>query len=55
MLATVPERMGFGTRLADVTPYLPPGAHVVEVEDAGHFIHIERPKETAELVLEFLA
>ena len=26
ILATVPERMGFGTRLADVAPYLPPDA-----------------------------
>ena len=25
------------------------------VEDAGHFVHMERPRETARLVLDFLA
>jgi pimeloyl-ACP methyl ester carboxylesterase len=55
ILATVPERMGFGTRLADVAPYLPPGAEVQEFEGCGHFIHIEQPQRTADLVLEFLA
>ena len=55
ILATEPERMGFGTRLTDVAPYLPPGADVFEMEGCGHFIHIEQPERTAELVLEFLA
>ncbi|HVT76428.1 MAG TPA: alpha/beta hydrolase, partial [Acidimicrobiales bacterium] len=55
ILATEPERMGFGTRLADVAPYLPPEATVYEFEGCGHFVHIEQPQRTADLVLEFLA
>jgi pimeloyl-ACP methyl ester carboxylesterase len=55
ILATEPERMGFGTRIADVAAYLPPGAEVHEFEGCGHFIHIEQPQRTADLTLEFLA
>jgi pimeloyl-ACP methyl ester carboxylesterase len=55
ILATVPERMGFGTRIADVARYLPPDAQVHEFEGCGHFIHIEQPQKTAAMVLEFLA
>jgi pimeloyl-ACP methyl ester carboxylesterase len=55
ILATVPERMGFGTRLVDLAPYLPPDARVHEMDGCGHFIHIEQPQKTAEMVLEFLA
>lgn len=48
------EVMGWGTRPGDVEPYLPPGARFVPLEGVGHFVHIERPAEIAELVLEFL-
>lgn len=55
VLSTIEEPMGWGTHLADVEPYLPPGAEVVAMPDTGHFLHIERPTEVAELVLEFLS
>ena len=35
--------------------FLPPEARIVTFPETGHFIHIERPREVAELVLEFLA
>ena len=54
LLGTEPEMMGSGTRIADVEPYLPPGGRAVEVEGAGHFVHIEKPHEVAALVLEHL-
>lgn len=55
ILATESEPMGWDTRAADVQPYLPPGARVIEFSGVGHFVHIERPKEVAELALGFLA
>ncbi len=48
------EEMGWGTKPADVQGNLPPGAEFHALEDTGHFIHIERPQEVAEIVLEFL-
>ena len=54
VLGTIPELMGWGTRPSDVEPYLPPGARVVALEDVGHFVHVERPHEVADLVAEFL-
>jgi pimeloyl-ACP methyl ester carboxylesterase len=47
--------MGWGTPPEDVLSHLPPGGRLVTVEGAGHFVHIERPHEVAELVLEHLA
>ncbi len=54
LLGTENEPMSWGVRLADIEPYLPPDARAVVIEDTGHFIHIERPQRTAELVLDFL-
>lgn len=54
VLSTIEEPMGWGTHLPDVEPYMPAGARVVAMADTGHFLHIERPTEVAELVLEFL-
>ncbi len=54
LLGTEQEMMGFGTTIDDVRGVLPPRGRVVEVADAGHFIHIERPDAVAELVLEHL-
>lgn len=54
LLGTEQELMGFGTTLDDVQSYLPPGGRALEVDGAGHFIHIERPDEVAALVLEHL-
>jgi len=55
ILATENEPMGWDTCAADVRPFLPPGARVLELAGAGHFVHIEQPQRVAELVLDFLA
>ncbi len=49
------EVMGWGTRPADVEPYLPARARFEALEGVGHFVHIEQPRRVADLVLEFLA
>jgi pimeloyl-ACP methyl ester carboxylesterase len=54
LLATESEPMGWDTRAAEVKPYLPRRAEVVEMKGVGHFIHIEQPEQTAKLVLDFL-
>ncbi len=54
LLGTEPEAMGWGTSADFVRPYLPPRGRVVEVEGAGHFVHIERPEWTAAMTLEHL-
>jgi pimeloyl-ACP methyl ester carboxylesterase len=48
------ETMGWGTQAEDVEPYLPPGGRLVFLQDVGHFVHIERPREVADLVIEHL-
>jgi pimeloyl-ACP methyl ester carboxylesterase len=47
------EPMGWGTRPKHVTKYLPAEAELVMAQ-TGHFVHIEQPGWTAELVLSFL-
>jgi pimeloyl-ACP methyl ester carboxylesterase len=49
------EMLGWGTVPTDVIPYLPPGARFVQLDDTGHFVHIEKPAVIADLVLEFLS
>ncbi|MGI8794440.1 MAG: alpha/beta fold hydrolase [Acidimicrobiales bacterium] len=48
------EQMGWGTEPDELRPYMPRGAHLEVVADTGHFVHIERPTEVAELCLSFL-
>lgn len=55
LLGTEREPMDWGTTPDGVRPYLPSGAQTAVVEGTGHFIHIEKPREVADLVLEFLA
>jgi pimeloyl-ACP methyl ester carboxylesterase len=55
VLAGIQEPMGWSTTLDVVEPFLPDGARIETAQDSGHFIHIEQPRETADLVLEFLA
>jgi pimeloyl-ACP methyl ester carboxylesterase len=55
VLGTEDEPMGWGVRPEDLRPYLPPSARLEVLSEVGHFIHIERPEQTAALVLEFLA
>ncbi len=54
ILGLVPEEMGWGTTPDIVRPHLPPGTRIEAFEDAGHFVHIEKPGEVAALTLEFL-
>jgi pimeloyl-ACP methyl ester carboxylesterase len=55
VLGTEPDPMGWGTTRDDVLSHLPPGGRLVMLEEVGHFVHIERPHEVAELVLEHLS
>jgi pimeloyl-ACP methyl ester carboxylesterase len=55
IIGTEPERMGFGTKLSDIEPYLPADARIEVFENCGHFIHIEQPARVAAMVTEFLA
>jgi len=48
------EPMGWGTKPEDVRPLLPPGARLETLPGAGHFVHIEKSREVADMVLEFL-
>ncbi len=55
ILATESEPMGWDTRAEEISPHLPPGARMLELAGAGHFVHIEQPERVAELALAFLA
>lgn len=55
ILATVPEEMGWASPIEEIRPHLPPEGELVAMADTGHFVHIERPREVADIVLEFLA
>ncbi len=55
VLGTIDEPMGWGTKADAVAPFLPRHSRVIELDDTGHFLHIERPTEIAELTLEFLS
>ena len=55
LTATVEEEMGWGTDAEAIEPHLPPGGRLVPFENTGHFIHVEHPREVADLVLDFLA
>jgi pimeloyl-ACP methyl ester carboxylesterase len=54
LLATESEPMGWGVTREDIEPYLPKNARMHVMQGVGHFIHIERPRETADLVIDFL-
>ena len=54
-LGLQPEEMGWGTEPGQLESFLPPDARVEYFEDTGHFVHIEKPRETADLVLDFLS
>lgn len=55
ILSTIDEPMGWSTRAADVEPFLAHDSTVIELDEAGHFLHIEQPRQIADLALEFLA
>lgn len=54
LFSTISEPMGWDCSLEDLAPFLPASARGIAMADTGHFIHIERPRETAELVIDFL-
>jgi pimeloyl-ACP methyl ester carboxylesterase len=54
VLGTEADPLGWGTAPEDVLSHLPPTGRLTVLEGVGHFIHIERPHEVAELVLEHL-
>ena len=54
VLGTVEEPMAWGTTPESIRDHLPENAEVVPLEETGHFVHIERPREVADRVLEFL-
>ena len=49
------EVMGWGTMPEDVYPYLPAGGRFVPLDGTGHFVHIEKPRAVADLVLDFIS
>lgn len=55
VIGTEQEEMGWGVAPSQLEPYLPPGARLEVFEGTGHFVHIEKPHEVADLVLGFLA
>jgi pimeloyl-ACP methyl ester carboxylesterase len=54
MFGTVREPMGWDANPEQLAPYFPPSTQVEVMQDTGHFIHIERPRETAALIIDFL-
>ena len=54
LFSTIAEPMGWDCTYEDLAPYLPTLARGIPMPDTGHFIHIERPRETADLVIDFL-
>jgi pimeloyl-ACP methyl ester carboxylesterase len=54
LFGTVQERMGWDVTPDDLAPYFPPSTQMEIMHDTGHFIHIERPQETAARILDFL-
>lgn len=54
IFGTVREPMGWDVTADELRPWLPPSTQVAVLEDTGHFLHIERPHETAALAIEFL-
>ena len=55
MLGTVEEAMGWGTQPDELAPFFPPLGRLEVFEGVGHFIHIEQPREVADMTLEFLS
>ncbi|MDJ0852371.1 MAG: alpha/beta hydrolase [Myxococcota bacterium] len=55
LFGLVPEPMGWGASEEALAPYLPDGARVATLADAGHFVHMEQPERVAEHVLDFLS
>ncbi|WP_325170226.1 alpha/beta fold hydrolase [Cupriavidus respiraculi] len=48
------EPMGWDATAEDLMPYFAASTEVTVMQDVGHFIHIERPHDTADRILRFL-
>ena len=46
--------MGWGTTPEEAFPILPTGAEFHALAETGHFVHIERPDDVADIVGDFL-
>jgi pimeloyl-ACP methyl ester carboxylesterase len=55
VLGTEHEEMGWGITPDTLKPFLPVHTRMEVFGGTGHFIHIEKPREVADLVLEFLS
>jgi pimeloyl-ACP methyl ester carboxylesterase len=55
ILGRQPEEMGFGADPDELRTYLPTGASLASFDDVGHFVHIERSREVADLALAHLS
>ena len=54
ILGTEQEDMGWGITPEQIRPFVPSNVRLEVFEGTGHFIHIEKPREVAEMVLDFL-
>jgi pimeloyl-ACP methyl ester carboxylesterase len=54
VVGTVEEEMGWATSPDEALPILPDGAEFHALAETGHFVHIERPEDVAEIVVDFL-
>jgi pimeloyl-ACP methyl ester carboxylesterase len=54
IFGTEQEPMGWDITTEQIAPFMPQSGRLVVVQDTGHFIHIERPQETAALIIDFL-
>ena len=54
IIGTIEEEMGWGTTPDEALPILPDGAEFHALANTGHFVHIERPEDVAEIVVDFL-
>ena len=54
LVSRIVEPMGWGSASTELQPYLAPSSIVEDIEDLGHFLHIEAPERIARRVLEFL-
>jgi pimeloyl-ACP methyl ester carboxylesterase len=54
LVSRIVEPMGWGSSADELRPHLAAGSIVEDVDDLGHFLHIEAPARIARRVLDFL-
>jgi len=54
VLGLVVDDMGWGTLPEDIHHNLPPGGRFVPLDGVGHFVHIEKPRVVADLILDLI-